>query len=249
MPQPITLIILGNDQTSLAFHNLKTYQPYFSEILIIDTSSDKQLSALKKGSIQVIFDTLIDQDFGRLRNTAIEKASQSWIFFLDSDEQLTPPLLQNLSMLLEQPAVAYSFWRRDYFHHQLLKHGEVGHVHKVRLFQKGKVNYQGKVHEAARVKGDTIQTDLVIDHLAHRNLSTFFVKVSHYAFLQAQAEIENGKKFHLLECMTKPIAKFVVNYIFRLGFLDGFPGLCYATMMSLHSFFVRIYLYELTQTS
>ena len=36
-----------------------------------------------------------------------------------------------------------------------------------------------------------------------------------------------------------PSGKFIHNYIFRLGFLDGMEGFIHAGMMSGHSFLVR----------
>lgn len=43
----------------------------------------------------------------------------------------------------------------------------------------------------------------------------------------------------LVEMILFPVGKFVWNYFFRLGFLDGMEGFIHAGMMSGHSFLVR----------
>ena len=249
MQNPITLIILGNNQLDRVFQNLDQYQAYFSEIVIVDTSADHQLHQFAHKKIRVVTNDFQDQDFARLRNWAMTHATQPWILFLDSDEKLSQSLLNALPSFLKQSASGYSFRRIDYFHDQPLKHGEVGHVPKLRLFRKDQVYYQGKVHESAKVTGQTVFTDKVIAHYPHHNLTTFFQKINHYAQLQAQAEYQAGKRFQLVELLFKPSGKFLYNFLIKLGFLDGFAGLSYAVMMSLHSLFVRIYLYELSQKS
>ena len=43
------------------------------------------------------------------------------------------------------------------------------------------------------------------------------------------------------------VAKFVSNYWLKAGFLDGWRGLIYAVVMSIHSLAVRVFIYEQQQ--
>jgi hypothetical protein len=51
-----------------------------------------------------------------------------------------------------------------------------------------------------------------------------------------------GVKINFSEWL-KPLAKFIWNYFFLWGFLDGIHGFVFAVLMSLHSFAVRVKLY------
>ena len=63
-------------------------------------------------------------------------------------------------------------------------------------------------------------------------------------FKTAQEFYEQGKRVTFQEWL-KPPAKFIQNYFFRLGFLDGTAGFVQAILMSFHSFLVRAKLFML----
>ncbi|PIZ47679.1 glycosyl transferase, partial [Candidatus Woesebacteria bacterium CG_4_10_14_0_2_um_filter_39_14] len=76
-------------------------------------------------------------------------------------------------------------------------------------------------------------------------LSEFIEHVNRFSTLHAQILFKEGIKPSLFRIIANPLAKFIQNYIFRLGFLDGTPGIIVALMMSFHSFLARAKLYQL----
>ena len=69
------------------------------------------------------------------------------------------------------------------------------------------------------------------------------------SFLKSHASeiirnLNKSKKTIIKQMIVYPIGKFINNFILELGFLDGWRGLIYAFIMSLHSLWVRVYWYE-----
>ena len=158
---------------------------------------------------------------------------------LDSDEVLSGPLPKNLDKHFN-----YAFRRVDWFLGRRLKHGETAAVRLVRLIQPQSGRWQGKVHERFK---STLQVEyLKAPQILHRRritVSQFIDRLNYYSDLRAE-EISHFSAFELL---VYPWVKFVKNYFWHLGFLDGVPGLIMAWCMSLHSLMVRVKVYEKTR--
>lgn len=178
-------------------------------------------------------------DFSAARNKLMPGQTAAWLLFLDSDEQLSAPLDPDK---LDR-RYNYAFKRDDWFLGKKLNFGETAAVRLVRLVQPGTGKWQGKVHEEFISK---LPVKLLTQRLLHRrriSLSRFLDRLNWYSDLRAE-ELNRFSGFALI---FYPIGKFVKNYFFHLGFLDGMPGLAMAFFMSLHSLFVRIKLYEKTR--
>ena len=48
--------------------------------------------------------------------------------------------------------------------------------------------------------------------------------MNHYASIRANELHGKGKKVTVYHVLIKPLARFFIHYIIRLGFLDGFTG-------------------------
>ena len=113
----------------------------------------------------------------------------------------------------------------------------------VRLMRVEHAQFVGKVHERAHIKGSVIDSNLRILHQPHTSISGFISKITWYAKLAA-SETEVGFWQNLLELVIYPPGKFTYNFVFKSGWQDGWAGLTYVVVMSLHSLFVRIFRYE-----
>jgi len=184
-------------------------------------------------------------DFAKARNLLMTKAKTDWLLFIDTDEILTPALKKDINQVLKNKNYNYQLKRQDWFLNKKLNFGETSTVRLTRLIQKGTGQWQGRVHEVfqSNLPVKTLKHPLI--HQRHLTINQFIDKLNHYSSLRA-AEVKN---FSLFQLLFYPPAKFIQNYLFRLGFLDGLPGLAMAFMMSLHSLMVRVKLYELQKAS
>ncbi|MCX6816333.1 MAG: hypothetical protein NTZ93_00435 [Candidatus Beckwithbacteria bacterium] len=177
-------------------------------------------------------------DFSAARNKLMQVVKTDWILFLDSDETL--PLEINPDHLDKH--YNYSFKRQDWFLGKKLRFGETSRLTFVRLVQPHTGKWQGKVHErfisALAVKA--LNQPLL--HRRRLTISQFLDRLNYYSSLR----VEESSHFSIFELLFYPWGKFVKNYFFHLGFLDGIPGLAMAFLMSLHSLAVRVKQYENT---
>lgn len=177
-------------------------------------------------------------DFAVWRNRQYQKQTGPKMI-LDRDETLSGPLPLNLSKNYN-----YAFRRDDWFLGRQLKHGETAAVWLVRYLQPKSGHWIGRVHErfVSKLQVEYLKSPIIL-HRRKLTLSQFIDRLNYYSDLRSY-EISH---FSIFELIFYPPLKFVKNYIWHLGFLDGMPGLIMAFMMSLHSLLVRVKVYEKTR--
>ena len=143
---------------------------------------------------------------------------------------------------------AFYLRRIDYFWNHELKFGEIKKV-RIRLLKKNSGTWMGNVHEEFRIKNSKLKIAKLnnyINHYPHPTLKEFISDVNNYSSIRAEELFNRGTKTNVFEIIFLPFGKFIYNYFFNLGFLDGAVGFTYSFMMSFHSFLVRSKLYQLT---
>ena len=242
---PISVVILTNRSDEHFLRALDSVQ-WADEILIIDDHSPNKWDYLSNKYHFSLLKCEKITNFAKIRNELLTKAKNEWVLFLDSDEILTDDLMIEIQQIL--PKTNYSAFylrRKDIFLGKILQHGEVGNIKLLRLVSKNSGLWQGKVHEKFVLqKGENSDLNYSILHYPHSSIHSFISKINHYTTLRAIELSEQNTGFSIWEMLAKPIIKFIWNYFFKLGFLDGWRGLIYAMTMSLHSLLVRIKLYE-----
>lgn len=188
------------------------------------------------------------QDFSKIRNRELEKAKTDWVLFLDSDEKLSKDLEVEVEKAIKSDEFdAYMIPRLDTFMGKRLSHGEPGSTKLLRLAKKSYGKWERPVHEVWRGAGRVRELKNPILHTPHESIGTFLKKINTYSEIEAKYRRSKGQKSSLLHIIFFPPLKFVYNYIFKLGFLDGVPGTIMAIMMSFHSYLTWTKLYLLQQ--
>ena len=220
------------------------------EIVIIDDySEDETINIIKNAKVK-IFQRKLNGDFAGQRNFGLGKASGEWVLFVDSDEEVSRELREEILEILKHIRQAqckqvqdgmngFYINRVDYFLGKWLKYGETGDIKFLRLARKVGGEWKGRIHEVWEVTGKIGELKNPIQHFPHETVSEFLKEVNIYTDLVAQYWNEEGKKISYWEIVLYPIGKFIHNYIIRLGFLDGGEGFIMAAMMSFHSFLAR----------
>jgi hypothetical protein len=240
---PLSVIILAHSSDQklrAAIHSVH----WAAEVLLIWTGEDKA-PIFSDRSVHLISMPGRIFDFARVRNDAIKHASNEWIFFLDSDEVVGAETPQQIAQHLDEQNIAgVMIRRRDFFLGKEMKWGEVKNVKIVRLARKEKIQFSRDVHEIAQVDGRVVESMITIDHYSHDSVSKFLQKIISYAQIEKDLRLKRQEKISFWQMILWPVGKFLWNFFFLLGFLDGWRGLIYATIMSLHSFTVRALVYE-----
>jgi len=184
------------------------------------------------------------KDFAKQRNQAMKNLKTNWAFFIDSDEKISKNLFKEIQQAIKDNHYNYQLKRQDWFLGKKLTFGETSKVRFTRLIQKKTGQWQGKIHETFKSKLaiKTLKHPLI--HQRNINISQFLDRLNFYTDIRVKELLEQNQTFSLFQFLFYPPLKFIHNYIFRLGFLDGLPGFAIAFLMSFHSLFIRIKLYE-----
>jgi glycosyltransferase involved in cell wall biosynthesis len=122
------------------------------------------------------------------------------------------------------------FWipRKNFFLGRWIKHGGFWPDPKLRLFRKGASRFEDRlVHEDARLtEGLSGNLKHALLHHSYPTLADYLDHMNRYSSLGAQIVVAAGRvHFSAFNILVRPLATFLYNYVFRLGFLDGREGL------------------------
>jgi len=246
-----TVVLTHNSKDSLE----ATLQSvlFSDEILVIDDFSTDDTNAIAKKYSAKIFMRHLDDDFSAQRNFGLEKAKGEWVLFIDSDEVVPPALQKEIRDTIsrqESDKEGIQGWyikRDDMFLGKKLRFGETKNVSLLRLARKGAGVWKRPVHEYWDIQGKTKFFANPLFHNAHSNVTQFIDDINTYTTINAQYLKKEGVRSNQFSIIIYPLAKFILNYFLRLGFLDGTQGAVMAIMMSFHSFLTRAKLYLLTR--
>jgi glycosyltransferase involved in cell wall biosynthesis len=240
------IILSHNDEATIA-RALQSVSFCDEVIVIDDESTDKTLAIAKKHGATV-FTHALNDDFAAQRNFGLAKAKGEWVLFVDSDEVVSPSLADEIQQELAGKTDGWYIKRRDTMWGHEFKYGEMGNVKLLRLARKKAGTWNRPVHEVWDVKGETDTLTHPLLHYPHPDVAQFIEEINRYSTLNAKHFYDKGVRTHVWQIMAYPAAKFFVNYVWKLGFLDGTAGAIVAFLMSLHSFLTRGKLYLLTRT-
>jgi hypothetical protein len=122
-----------------------------------------------------------------------------------------------------------------------------------------------EVHEHVAVEGRTAKLRHPLVHRNLHNLSRYIQKHDEYSTWEAhvwsrgeisfddlppsllgtQAQRRRCLKKHFMRLPGSPIVLFLYKYFFRMGFLDGVPGLIYCGFQAVQLFHTKAKIYEL----
>lgn len=249
----ISVVVLTKNEGKNIERCLKSLD-FCDEIIVIDDYSTdntkNQISEIKGQNDKLkikFFLRKLNNDFAVQRNFGLSLATNEWVLFIDADEVVTDELkfeIRNTKFEKD----AYYLRRRDYFWNQELKYGEIRQIRQIgliRLIRKESGEWMGNVHEVFHTAKNIGRLNNFINHYPHPSLKEFINDVNRYSDIRAEELYKKDVRTDILQIIFLPFLKFIYNYFFNVGFLDGPAGFTYAFMMSFHSFLVRAKLYQL----
>lgn len=199
---------------------------FADEIVLVDSgSSDATVEIARGCGARVVRQDWLG--FGRQKQFAVAQASHDWVLCLDADERVSPLLRASIEQALQQPGYrAYRMPRRNRFLGRWLAHGEGYPDWSLRLFRRDCARWsEDAVHEKVITDEPvgSLRGDLL--HESAEDLAAYLDKQNRYTTLQAQRLYRQGRRAHAGQLLLSPLLRFFRFYVWRLGFLDGVPGL------------------------
>lgn len=245
----ISAVVLTHNSESSIRETLLSLT-WCDEIVVIDDASDDDTVLICRSLGARVVSHGLQGDFAAQRNFGLTQAKGDWILFVDADEHVSLPLAQEIRIAIQDRMKdGYTLRRLDTMWGVTLRHGEISQVRLVRLGRKGAGVWVRPVHEVWQVHGyvGTLKTPLL--HYPHPDVTQFLRDINDYSTANALYLYEHNVHATLWQVVAYPVAKFIQNYVFRKGFLDGTPGAVVSIMMSFHSFLTRAKLWQLRERS
>ncbi len=231
----LSVTILTKNSAKTLKKTLESVQR-FPEVLVLDSgSSDDTLEIASLFSNVKICSTSFC-GFGPLHNEAAALARYPWIFSIDSDEIVSPSLVEELlSLPLQDPSTVYAIIRNNYFHQKHIK-GCSGWYPDwvIRLYNKNHTSFsQDLVHEkVVTEKSKVLFLQHPLIHEPYQDMASFFAKMNLYSDLFSQSHSPS-----LSRALASSFYTFFKSYILKKGFRAGKEGFFIAIYQSHVAFY------------
>jgi glycosyltransferase involved in cell wall biosynthesis len=245
----ISVVILTKNSAKYIERCLGVLQA-FPEVVIVDNGSTDQTMEIAERFANVKIYQREFCGFGPLKNIGAGLASHDWVFFVDSDEIVSPELVKKIlgQQLSEQEV--YRFYRKNYYAGRLIDGCNWDNDYVVRLYNRKTTSFNdNQVHESIQTNNLTVTTlsdrNSFIYHFPYSNTRQLMAKLEHYADLYAENKLGH-KKVKLWTIPFRFFMAFIKSYLLKKGFKYGYEGFlisCYNAMGVLVKY---LKLYELS---
>ncbi len=224
---PVSIVIITKNEAEVIADTIKMGRLITDDIVIVDNgSTDSTLDIAAAQGCRISRNSWYG--YGANKNIGIELAKYEWILSIDADEVPDLELIDTLHRLkLDDPGFVYDIKFRAYFGKKLIRFGEWGRGHHIRLFNRSLVKWsEQRVHEKLVIPG-RVKTKRIKGHLHHysvKDLRECNNKAVLYARLSAEKYFHDGREANFINLFISPAFSFFMGYIFFLGFLDGREG-------------------------
>lgn len=224
----LSALLIARDEEADLPGCLESLRGLASEIIVVvDDATTDGTEALARAAGCKVSCRRFDNYAGQ-RQAALDLCTKEWVLWIDCDER-APRRLE-----FPKDAAACELPFKILFLGRELRWGGMGVETHVRLFRREKARFTGgTVHETLEIAGQTVFQDAPILHEPYRDLSDYLGKLDRYTTLAARKARETGRRFRFWHHFLVP-AELFRRLVLRLGFLDGFPGVAWATLAAFH---------------
>jgi (heptosyl)LPS beta-1,4-glucosyltransferase len=248
----ITSITIAKNEEKNIARCIMSLQNVVDEIIVVlDDQTTDTTESIIRSFPHVILTKSTWQGYSKSKEIGVSLASHDWIFWIDADEEVTPQLAEEISVLkdgsLENFSV-YSIPRKAFFLGKWIKHSGWYPGNVDRLFNKQQVTFADKaVHEHLNFNGKVGQLKNDLNHYTDPNIEHYYTKFNIYTSLAAEELYKQSRTFSIVDITFRPVFLFIKMYFLRKGFLDGIQGFILAVSSAHYVFAKYAKLWELNK--
>ena len=234
----ISIVVIAKDEADRIGKLLKSAE-FGDEIIVVDSgSTDGTQHICENAGAHIIHQDwmgYVDQ-----KQFAMEAANCDWILSLDADEWLSEEGAKEIVSAIENAkddVAAFAMPRLSFYLNRWIRHGGWYPDTKIRLVRKDHGRWVGDgIHEKLDVDGKIVRLNHPILHAVYRNISDQVRTMNSFSTVYSENRGRPGSMWYLLYGLIHSLGKFLECYVWKLGFLDGLPGLVIAVNSSYYVF-------------
>jgi glycosyltransferase involved in cell wall biosynthesis len=227
MEVKISVVIITLNEEKNIERCLLSVSNIADDIVVVDSySTDNTENICRKHGVRFVqhkFEGHIQQ-----KNWAITQAKYPYILSLDADEAISEELKKEIIRIKSDWKYdGYIMKRLNYFCGKWIRHCGWYPDKKLRLWDSRKGKWEGiNPHDKfVLTKGSsTSQLKGNILHYSFYSISQHLKQIDKFSEIKARAEFDIGRRSNIFKIVFIPMFKFFMNYIIKLGFLDGYYG-------------------------
>lgn len=203
---------------------------FADEVIVVDSgSTDGTQDICRRMGARVVFNPW--PGYAAQKQFAMQQAASEWVLSLDADEEISEPLAAEIRNALEGcgPDVkGFDMPRLSRYLGRWIRHGGWYPDVKLRLVRRGSGQWSGgALHERLIVDGKVERLSTPILHHVYRGISDQVDTINRFSDIYAAERGPAGAGFVLVGA-GHAVGKFLECYVWKLGLLDGVPGLIIA---------------------
>jgi glycosyltransferase involved in cell wall biosynthesis len=241
----LSVVIAARDEEEQLSAALASVAGWAEDLVVVvdPRTADRTREVAREAGARVLEHEF--ESSGAQSNWGISQCRNDWALVLDADERVTRALRDAIGAAIAAPAhAAYRVRRRNLAFGRRLRFGDWGRDEIVRVLDRRRARFDERaVHGAVaapsigRLAGD-------LEHHTLRSLPQYLPKVHDYALRGARDLVAAGRTSSVPGAAVHALWRFLRSYLFRLGFLDGSPGLVAAALAAYGTFLKRVAVWE-----
>ncbi len=220
------------------------------DLLVVDSfSTDDTVSIAKELGARIIekeFEGYILQ-----REFCVENAKYDFVLALDADEWLSDELIAEIAAIKSNSTHdCYTLNRLSKIGPHWIKHGTWFPQHILRLFHKTKALCAGRSphDKIIPIKNASVKPlKGLLYHQVNEDFADRVKTINRHSDIAAETLFKEGFAPSVLRLTFKPFFRFINEYFFRLGFLDGKAGFFVCITAAYYVFLREMKLFEKTK--
>jgi len=211
------IVLIGGDYNKKLLEKCVDLLSWADEIVKVETDS-------------------ISGSFSEWRNYGAKKAQGDWLLYVDSDEEVSTELREEIKLKIVNckdasssmlGIGAFAIPRSNILLGKQMRHGGWWPDYVLRLIKKDAlIKWEGELHEQPKIKGNIGKLKNPLIHNSHRSLTEMVDKTNRWSEIEAELLFKSGhSKMNIVRFCSAGFREFWYRGIVKFGFLDGTVGI------------------------
>jgi glycosyltransferase involved in cell wall biosynthesis len=236
-PEISAIVVCFNEEENIraCLESLK----WCDEIVVVDSfSTDRTVEICKEYTERVI-----QRPWAGYRDQkafAHSQATKDWVFLVDADERVPSALREEIRDALRRLGTRYAAFLVPRLVHYLGRwwwRGGWYPDYDVRVFRRELATWGGSdPHERILISGKVRRLKQPLHHFSYRNIADHLERINHFTDVSSGELEGQGRRWRCMDNLCRPPFRFFRSYVWKRGFLEGFPGFFVAATAAVYVF-------------